>query len=158
LQKIIGIAEENKAVIYENQENLFFILAPIRTRTFKNEKTAVEIAQKIQKALTEQNKLFKQKIEFGISLNYGAIIAKQDKDVLKFMSMGTLITTAKKIASISKGEIFLSEKINDKLRADVKTEKHQKGKIAVYTIKEMKHREENKKFIRSFLNRIEGKK
>ncbi len=158
LQKIVDIAEENKAVIYENQENLFFILAPIRTRTFKNEKTAVEIAQKIQKALTEQNKLFKQKIEFGISLNYGTIIAKQDKDILKFMSMGTLITTAKKIASISKGEIFLSEKINDKLRADVKTEKHQKGKIAVYTITEMKHGEENKKFIRSFLNRIEGKK
>lgn len=158
LQKIVNIAEENKAVTYENQDNLFFILAPIRTRTFKNEKTAVEIAQKIKEVLTEHNKLSKQKIEFGISLNYGTIIAKQEKDSLKFMSMGTLITTAKKIALISKGEIFLSEKINDKLRADVKTEKHQKEKIAVYTIKEMKQREENKKFIRSFLDRVEGKK
>ncbi len=72
--------------------------------------------------------------------------------------MGTLTTTAKKIASISKNEIFLSEQINDKLRADVKTEKHPKGKIDVYTIKEIKHGEENKKFIRSFLSRIEGKK
>ncbi len=158
LQKIIDTAEENKAVTYENQDNLFFILAPVRTRTFKNEKIAVEIAQKIQEILKEHNKLSKQKIEFGISLNYGSIIAKQEKDSLKFMSMGTLITMAKKIASISKGEVLLGEKINDKLRADVKTEKHQKGKIAVYIIKEIKQREENKKFIRSFLDRIEGKK
>ncbi|GAI79882.1 unnamed protein product, partial [marine sediment metagenome] len=94
LQKIVNIAEENKAVTYENQDNLFFILAPIKTRTFKNEKTAVEIAQKIKEILTEHNNLFKQKIEFGISLNYGTIIAKQEKNSLKFMSMGTLITTA----------------------------------------------------------------
>ena len=157
LQKIVNMAEENKAVIYENQDNLFFILAPIKTKTFKNEKNSIKIAQKIQEILKEHNKLAKQKIEFGISLNYGTIIAKLEKDILKFMSMGTFITTAKKIASISKEEIFLSEKINDKLRLDVKTEKNQKGKIAVYTIKEMKHKEENKKFIRSFLNRIEKK-
>jgi len=158
LQKIVNIAEENKAVTYENQDNLFFILAPIKTRTFKNETTAVKIAQKTQKILKEYNKLAKQKIDFGISLNYGTIIAKQEKDILKFMSMGTLITTAKKISSISKEEIFLSEKIKDKLSTNIKTAKEQKDKIAVYTIKEIKDREGNKKFIRSFLNRIEGKK
>ena len=158
LQKIVNITEENKAVTYENQDNLFFILAPVKTRTFKNEETAVEVAQKIQETLIEHNKLSKQKIEFGISLNYGAIIAKQEKDSLKFMSMGTLITTAKKIASISKSEIFLSEKIKEKLMAYIKAEKHKKEGITIYTIKEMKHREENKKFISSFLNRIEGKK
>ena len=158
LQKIVDMAEENKAVIYENQDNLFFILAPIKTKTFTNERTVIKIAQKAKKILTEHNKLSKQKIEFGISLNYGAIIAKQEKEALKFMSMGTLITMAKKISSLSNQEIFLSEKIRERLISDVKTEKHMKGKIAVYTIKEIKDKEKNKKFIRSFLDRIEGKK
>ncbi len=158
LQKIVNIAEENKAVTYENQDNLFFILAPIKTKTFKNEKAAIKIAQEIQEILKGYNKLAKQKIEFGISLNYGAIVAKDEKNILKFMSMGSLITTAKKIASISNEEIFLSEKIKKTLGANIKTEKNQKGKIAVYTIKEIKDREGNKKFLNSFLKRIEEEK
>ena len=158
LQKIVDFAEEKKVAVYENQENLFFILAPIKTRTFKNEKTAIEISQKMKDVLIGYNKLAKQKIEFGISLNYGTIIAKQEKDVMKFMSMGTLITTAKKIASFSEKDILLSEKINDRLRTQVKTEKHTREKTSFFTIKEIKNTEEHKKFIRSFLDRIEGKK
>ena len=118
LQKIVNFADENKAVTYGNQENLFFILAPIKTKTIKNEKTAINIAQKIKEILKNHNKMFKQKIEYGVSLNYGTIVAKQEKDSMKFMSMGTLITTAKKIASISDGEIYLGEKIKNKLGSE----------------------------------------
>jgi hypothetical protein len=157
LQKIVSLAESNKAAVYENQNNLFFILAPVRTRTFKNEKTALNLSQDIQKTLVNHNKLAKQKIEFGISLNYGTIVAKQEKESLKFMSMGTLITTAKKVSSLSEGEILLSENIKDKLRSEVKTEKQKKGNINVYTIKEIKHNGENKKFLRDFLNKTEKK-
>jgi len=158
LQKIVNTAEENKAIVYTNQDNIFFMLVPTKTRTFKNERTAINIAKKIEDILTNHNKLFRQKIEFGISLNYGTIIAKQEKESLKFMSMGTLITTAKKIASLSDEEILLSEKIKERLVSDIKTEKTEKGNITVYTIKEIKHREDNKKFISSFIKRIEGKK
>lgn len=155
LQKIVDSAEENKAFIYENQDCLFFILAPIKTRTFKNERNAIKIAQGIQESLKEHNKIFKQPIEFGISLNYGTIIAKKEKDVLKFMSMGTLITSAKKIASTAKEDILLSEKINSKLGANIKTTKEQKDKTTIYKIKEIKNREGNKKFIQNFIRRIE---
>lgn len=158
LQKIVDFAEENKSFVYENQENFLFMFAPIKTRTFSNEKTAIKVSQKIKEILTEHNKLSKQKIEFGISLNYGTIIAKQEKDILKFMSLGTLVTLAKKIASISMKEILLSEKINDKLKSSVKSEKQNKQGTIFYRIKEIKDTEGNKKFIRNFLDRIEGKK
>ena len=159
LQKISNIAEENKTVVYKNHDNLFLILAPIMTKTFKNEKTAVEIAQKIQKILKEHNRMFKQRIEFGISLNYGTIVAKQEQGVFKFMSMDTLISASKKIASISNEEIYLSEKIREKLMSDVKTEKTHKDKITIYTIKDIRSdNEEHKKFIRSFLDRVEREK
>ncbi len=157
LQKIVGAAEGNKAATYESYNTLFFILAPTRTRTFKNEKIALEIAHKIKEILIHHNKMFKQKINFGISLNYGTIIAKQDQDSFKFMSLGTLINVAKKISSLANEDILLSEKINDLLGSQVKTTKQEKSGINVYSIKEIRNVEEHKKFIRNFLDKIEGK-
>jgi hypothetical protein len=155
LQEITAFAEEKKAATYFNDDCLFFLLIPSKTKTFGNEKIAIKISEKAEEILNESNKLFKQKIEFGIAVNYGTIIAKQDKDILKFMSMGTLITTAKKIAGISNKEIFLSQKIKERLGANIKLEKHQKDNIIVYKIKEIKDRDEHKNFIKSFLDRIE---
>lgn len=158
LQKTVDVAEENKAVTYESHNTLFFILTPTKTRTFKNEKIALEIAHKIKEILTHHNKMFKQKINFGISLNYGTIVGKQDKDSFKFMSLGTLISAAKKISSLANEDILLSDKMNDELGSHVKTIKQEKSGIDVYSIKEVRNVEEHKKFIRNFLDRIEGKK
>ncbi|MCK5043967.1 hypothetical protein KAR52_03140 [Candidatus Pacearchaeota archaeon] len=158
LQKVVDVAEENKALTYENQNNFFFIVAPVKTRTFKNEVIALKIVQKIEEIIANHNKLFKQRMDFGISLNYGAIIAKQEKDSLKFMSMGTLITLAKKISSLSNGEILLSEKIKERLMSDIKTEKVEKDGVEIYKIKEIKNKKANKKFINSFVKRIAEKK
>lgn len=156
--KIINIMEENKAYTYENHDNLFFILAPVITRTFNNEMKAVGIAQKIEEILKKHNKLFKQKIDFGISVSCGDIIVKKEKDVLKFMSFGNLMADAKKISRISKGEIYLSKKIRMKLMSKVKMEKLEKQGLEVYTIKEIKKdRGEHKKFLEEFVKRLEKK-
>lgn len=159
MKKIINIAEENKAVAYENQDYLFFIIAPIKTKTFKNEKHALDTAKTIQETLMKHNKSFKQKIEFGISLNYGTIIAKIENGTFKFMSMGSLITTTKKIASLSNGEILLSDRINDLLRLRIKTERTEREGMNVYKIKEIKkENEEAKKFIERFVKGLEKEK
>ncbi len=155
LQKIVETIEEYKAATYENQSDIFFILAPAKTRTFKNEKTAIKIAEKIKLILDEYNKLAKQKIDFGISLNYGTMIIKLEKSTLKFMSLGTLMTTARKLASLSNSEILLSETMNTKLGREVKTEKKEKANLKIYQLQEVKNTEEHKKFLKSFLERIE---
>jgi hypothetical protein len=158
LQNIVNGFEKYKVSVYINQENIFFILAPIKTKTYKNEKTGLKISQSIKEILSEYNKKSNQKIDFGISLNYGSIIAKQEGHTLKFMSLGNLIIVAKKIASVAKREILLSEKINDRLRSYAKTEKHTINKVHVYRITKIKKDdEESKKFIQSFLKRIEKK-
>ncbi len=154
IQKIVERAEENKAVFYENQDYLFFILAPIKTKTFKNEKSALETAESIQRILKEHNKMFNQKIDFGISLNYGTIVAKVEDGTFKFMSMGSLMTISKKIASLSDEEILLSEKMNDALRLHTKTEKNVREGIPVFIIREIKKENEDaRKFIDKFMNR-----
>ena len=158
IKKITDFAEDNKAMVYENQDNLFLMLAPITTKTFKNENKAIEIAQKTRELLVNHNKLFKQKIDFGISLNQGHIIAKKEGDVYKFMSFGTLITAAKKLSSLSNKNVYLSEKIKNLLMSNVKTKKHEIEGIDVYTIKEIRKKtEEQKKFIKSFVDRLEKK-
>lgn len=158
LQKITDFAEENKATTYENQNYLFFIFAPATTKTFKNEKKAVEVAQEIKRILTERNRILRKKVEFGISLNNGEIIAKKEAGILKFMSFGNLITSAKKISSISDGEIYLTKEIKEILMSNVKTQKEEVQGIEVYALKEIKQRsEEHKKFISSFIKRMEKK-
>ena len=158
IRKAMDLAEENKGVCYENQDYLFFIFAPVKTKTFKNERTALEIAEKIQNILTQHNKIFNQKVEFGISLEHGTIVAKIENGVFKFMAMGSLMTSAKRIASLSRGEVLLGEKMNDLLRLNIRTEKHVREGVSVFSVKEIKREnEEARKFIDGFMRRMEKK-
>jgi len=158
LKQISHLADQQKAIIYENQDTLFFILAPTLTRTFKNEKTTLELAMKIKEVLAHHNKMFKQRIEFGISLNYGPIVLKQNNGIFEFMSMGTLITASKKVASEANGEILLAEKIYDRMRSDIKATKHEKGNMNVFSVNEIRHTEDHNKFLKGFLSRMEKDK
>ena len=132
---------------YENQDYLFFVFAPLRTRTFKNETTALRVAQKIKDSLTEQNRLFKQKINFGISINNGQIIVKKEGESTKFMSMGKFIGTSKRLASFGE-EIVFSKEVAEALKTEIKAEQIA-GESDAYHIKEIKKygTPENKKFV-----------
>jgi hypothetical protein len=158
LQKIINLAENKKAFVYENQDNIFFILTPSKTRTLQNEKIALEIAQEAKEIISSYNKTAKYKINFGISLEYGSIVEKIENGILDFMSLGTLMTNAKRISSVSQEEVLLGEKIKDKLTS-VRTEKQDNGKVVSYKIKEIKyHDEEHSRFIKNFLKKAEERK
>jgi len=157
LEKIESLVEEYKAYVYENNENLFFIFSPVITKTFDNEKKSLEFSQKIERLLKDHNKLFRQLIKFGISLNSGEIISKKEDNVLKFMGFGNLMIDAKKIASVSDSEIYLNEKIKDKIMSFAKVKKNKKQGIEFYTVKEIRSKEDHKKFITEFLKRLEKK-
>jgi hypothetical protein len=156
LQKIVNFAEDKKAFVYENQDSIFFILTPLKTRKFKNETTALEIAQGAKEILSEHNRLFKQKIFFGISLNYGTIVGKIEKGELIFMGIENLITFSKRIASVADEKILISEKMRGKLTS-IRTEKDESiEKFPAYKMKDIKyHDEAHSRFIKSFLKRSE---
>jgi len=158
LQEIINFAEEHKAVPYthDRYDHLMFILVPTLTKTFKNEKTAISIAQKAKEIIERDNKMFTQKLNFGISVSYGDMAAKRETDILKFMGFGDLIANSKKISKISEGEVLLSESIKNKLMPDVNAEKQHKGGMDVYILKEVKSDQgKHKKFISEFIKRLE---
>jgi len=152
--KITDLAEEKSAAVYENQDYLFFIFAPLKTRTFKNEESALELAENIQKMLIEQNRMFNQKINFGISLDFGSIVAKMENGVFRFMSLGSLMTSAKKIASLSNEEVLLSDKINDLVRVHIRAEKDIREGTTVFVLGTIKKEDEaTKNFINKFMDR-----
>ncbi len=155
IRKIIDTAEEKKGAVYENQDYLFLMFAPVNTKIFKNERTALDVAERAKEILLENNRMFNQKVEFGISLNYGTVVAKVENGIFKFMSMGTFMTLSKKIASLAKDEVLVSEKINDLLRLQqVKTEKEMRDGTTIFIVKGIKKEDEQaKKFIERFMNR-----
>ena len=94
-----------------------------------------------------QNRLFKQKINFGISINNGQIIVKKEGESTKFMSMGKFIGTSKRLASFGE-EIVFSKEVAEALKTEIKAEQINNESEA-YHIKEIKKygTPENKKFV-----------
>ncbi len=156
IQNVINVAEENKAFVYENDDNLFFIFSPAVTKTFKNEESAIGLANNVYSILKNYNKLFKQQMLYGISLHYGGVLAKLDRDSFKFMSLGNLITLSKRISVISEGTILLSEAVKERLSSSViRTVKHDRAGIVVYSISEIKEKKDYGKFLQGFLKRMD---
>ncbi len=158
LQRAIDFAEDNKAMTYENQDYLFFVFAPLKTKTFKNESTALRIAQGIKTSLMEQNRLFKQKINFGISINNGQAIMKKETDSTKFTSLGTFIGNCKRLASFGE-EIAFSKEVAEALKTEIKSEQFGNNSGA-YRINEIKKYStpENKKFVDDLVRKWDREK
>lgn len=134
LQRITEIVEGDRGFVYNSNGAMFFILAPSRTRTFTNESKLLEIANKTRDILKEHNKKFKKKIDFGISLNYGTIVTKEEGGILKFMVLGTFSTIAKKVAMRANEDICLTEDFRKRLPPSVRTEPKEVGGSKVHVV------------------------
>ncbi|MBI2043778.1 hypothetical protein HYT24_00235 [Candidatus Pacearchaeota archaeon] len=153
--KINTIAQESKAVVYENQNFLMLLFVPMITKTFKNEMSSINAANDIANQIAEHNKLFRNKMEHGIGIGKGDVVAKKEDGVLKFMSLGNTMTDVKKVSGLSNGEVCLAEGIKDSLVSELKTEKHSQNGVNYYTVKEIKNRDQHGPFIKEFLRRID---
>ncbi len=157
IEKIEEMANEQKAVEYESQDMIFFLLVPLRTKTFRNEEDALKISQAAKEILLDHNRLFKNKVDFGISLHHGDIIAKQDA-TLKFMSIGTLTTISKRIALLANEDVLMSDKMNERVQRFAKTERKMIDDFPVYGIRELKQRDQYKGFLDNFTRKLQEDK
>jgi len=118
----------------------------------------VLISQQIKNILNEHNKKFKQRIEFGISVNYGTVITKIESNKIQFMSLGTLITTSKKLASFSLGKIIVSDKLLENMEEKIKGDLVQVGSLKGYKLENLVDKNSHSTFIKGFLARQERDK
>ena len=154
-KRIENLVEENKGFVYQSGSYIFFIFAPAITKTFKNQKVGILMGEKIIKILKEHNRKFKQRIEFGVSVNYGTIITKVEAESIKFMSLGTLITISKKLAGFSDEGIIISEKLNENMEEKVKGKLVEIGSVKGYKFEEIVNKDNHSTFIKGFLARQE---
>ena len=93
------------------------------TKTFKNEVLAVKIGKEIVDELSDYNKKFKDKIEFGIGVHVGELVASKSGEKLKYTSIGNTISLAKRISDLDSGKLIVSDEIRKKLLRDLKVSK-----------------------------------
>jgi hypothetical protein len=155
LMKALEIAYKQKAVSYMSGDYCLIIFAPTLTRTYKNEETAIKVAQELEKELHSHNRLFKEKVPFGIGVNSGELIVKTDGNILKFATIEKTIPLAKKIAEISGGEVLLSQDIHSKTMNSVKADKNEiPGQpLETFKIKRIVDQNVAEKFIKDFMRR-----
>jgi hypothetical protein len=140
--------------VYKNEDFIIGIFTPMVTKNFENDMSAVRCSKLVLKKLKDYNFKFSQKIEFGIAVNSGDIIAKKDSGKLLFTAIGNTLSDAKKIAEIAKNDILLSEETHKKVMSQVKTTLNSgSGAFKTYIITDVVDRESNSKFIESFLQR-----
>lgn len=144
--------------IYKSGDYIIGIFAPVITRTFENNLTALKSAKRISDELNSFNKIAKVKIKFGIAVSAGDIIARKHDGALLFTPVGNILINSKKISEISENNLLISEEANKKLMTKAKTLANpEKFGIKTYSLKELLDTQENTKFINSFLKRNDYK-
>lgn len=134
LQSITQMVENERGFIYNSNGAMFILLAPSRTRTSNNESKLLEISNRTKDILKDHNKKFKKKIDFGIALNYGTIVTKEENGILKFMVLGTFSTSAKKVALRANEDICLLDEFRKRLPPSVRTEPKEVGGMKVHVV------------------------
>jgi len=160
LNKILDNVHESGAVTYKTKDGVMILFSPLITKSFKNHIPAVKTALVLEKKLTEYNKKYHDKIDFGLSVHTGDIVNSIQEGKLRFTSLGNTTNIARKIADISKGEVLLSQDIHQKTLPSIKAEKQSKHGLDIFKVNRIVDTRTNKMFVNEFLKRMaeEGKK
>jgi len=153
ISNIFRIITENKGAVYETSDYLIGIFSSPTTKTFNNEMIAVRIGKKVEEILKEHNRKFRQKIDYGISLNSGDLILKKDAGLLKFTGIGNSLSLARRMSDLANNELLLSENLYKKVMNEVKAEREIRMGLNIYHIGSISNREKYDSFISGFLER-----
>jgi len=148
---------EREGRIYKKNGSIVGVFAPVITRTFDNYLTAVEVAREINTKLNLHNERYKHKIQFGLGVNSGDIIASKEQGKLLFTQVDNVVTQAKNLSSVANNNVLIGDTINKKLGSTVKTTPfYYTGypEIKGYEVLGVSNKRDNK-FIQGFLNRNE---
>ncbi len=156
LKYITSEINNSKGKVYRADDFIVGVFAPISTKTFENEVTSVRVAKSIAGKLKFHNDKFSQKINFGVGVNSGDIIARKQEGKLLFTPIGATLSSARRVADLADNDVLLSEDTNKKVMSKVKTTLNAAAStsgIKTYSINQIVDREDNNKFIEGFLKR-----
>jgi len=144
---------EKRGTIYQNDNFLFGIFAPLVTKSFKNEMTVVKLANELKGKLDEHNQKFKEKIDFGLAVHSGKLILEKTSEKLKFTSSDNTLALAKKLSEMAKNELLMSESTYKNSSNELRAMKEEREKIPVYHLQRVVEKADHSKFIHDFLQK-----
>ena len=156
LEKII-VSSKNKGLVDWRGDYVFVVFNPLITKTYKNEGLAVRCAIEIIGKIKNYNKKFRDKIEFGVGVHSGDLIASKDKGKLKYTSIGNTISFAKRMSDVDSSQVVISDTVRKKLLREVKVKKGKEiGENLTYIVSELRDRSEDAAKLKELLKRSSG--
>tara|TARA_Y100000310_G_C20689115_1_gene821026 strand:- start:2171 stop:4264 length:2094 start_codon:yes stop_codon:yes gene_type:complete len=144
--------------VYRSGNHVVGVFAPAITKTFDNNMDAIRVADSIAGNLKEHNQKYAQKIDFGIGINEGEIIADKREGKLLFTPLGNSIQVVKKVSEIADNGLLLSEGVNTSLNGKVRTLANSSGDLKTFAVNDVLDKASHAQFINKFLDRNDYKK
>lgn len=142
-------AKEKGAKIYSDGNYFIMIFSNSITNSDENDSIAVRVAKQIEYQLAENNRVSKEKIDFGLGVNNGNVVVEKHGSSFKVTSLGGLISVAKKL-SACKEQTLISKGMHGRLGGGIKT---QQFKENAWIVKEIVDRGQHQGFVKGFLDR-----
>ncbi len=121
LNQALSKAKKEGANIYVDGDYRIAIFSPLLTKKIDSSFLAITIASEIESMLTTYNAKAKEKIDFGIGVNTGQIISEKKHGKFTFMSRGSIIPSAKRLATSVREETLLSNDARKRMMSYAKT-------------------------------------
>lgn len=152
------ITEESKGkglVDYRN-DYIFIIFNPLVTRTYGNESLAVKCGMNVLEELKTYNKKFRDKIEFGIGVHAGDMVAARENGRLKYTGIGNTISLAKRMSDTDSAKVVVSESVRKKLLRNLKASKGKEiGENLTYVVDDIRDVRQDQEKLKQLLKRSE---
>ncbi|MFH0808791.1 MAG: adenylate/guanylate cyclase domain-containing protein [archaeon] len=147
-------SSKGKGLIDWRGDYVFIVFSPLVTRTYGNERLAVKAGMDIVKKLNDYNRKFKDKIEFGLGVHIGELVASKAGDKLKYTSIGNSISFAKRMSDVDSGKVVVSEAVRKKLLRDLKVVKGKEiGENMTYIVSEVLDRSGDAERLKDLIKR-----
>jgi len=155
-ETIRDLAKKRKGLIDNRGDYIVILFNPLSTKTFHNGIEAIHTAEEIRNELNVQNKKYAEKVNFGIAINSGELIASLNDKRLQYINMNNTIPLAKKISDLANSQVLLvSAEVRGKLLRELKTTKvTDLGKTEVFAINRIVDTEANKDKLKDILKRM----
>ena len=153
LRSIIESSKGKGLVDYRN-DYIFVIFSPLVTRTYVNESMAVKCGMDILEELKIYNKKFRNKIEFGIGVHAGDLVAARENGRLKYTGIGNTISLAKRMSDTNSARVVVSESVRKKLLRNLKSTKGKEiGENMTYVVDEIRDIRQDQDKLKQLLKR-----
>lgn len=141
--------------IYADGSFRVIVFSQMVTKEADNNLRAVKIANEMAMMLSEYNKKYGHRIEFGIGINNGEMIGEYKEGTIKFTPIGNTTILAKRIAENSNENVLMSGGVHRRVLGGVKSEKVQ-GEY--WKVNSIANRDRHSGFIDGFMKRQENGK